>query len=524
MKRFSFTILLFAITIQTYAYNFKVDDLCYNITSYYEPYTVEVTYDGNNYSLLEEVKIPDTVSYNGISYAVTGIGREAFKSSPLTSVTIPNSVKYLRYHSFAYCRSLSSIVIPKSVEEIQSAAFQYCNSLKDITIENGVKKISAYVFNGCSALSSIIIPNTVTAIGEEAFRGCDSLSSITLSDSLKSIESSTFWYCPSLTSIIIPNSVTSIGSYAFRDCTSLTTITIPNSVTNIGGHVFDGCSALTVPVYNANCFAYMPISYKGVYSIPEGIKQIASSAFANCLDLTSITIPNSVSSIGSSAFLNCSSLVAITIPNGITSIENNTFEGCSSLSTITIGSNVTNIQNSAFNRCPSLSSIVWNAKNCADASRYNYAPFYDIHSQITSFTLGDSVKNIPAYLCYGMSKLSSMTIPNSVTSIGRFAFENCESLKEVICYAKEVPTMGNSIFIGTPQNEATLYVPADALENYKAAYQWKEFGTILPINEASTDLSNSPIISSHDNQKIIRNGQLLILCDGKMYNVMGNEL
>ena len=268
----------------------------------------------------------------------------------------------------------------------------------------------------------------------------------------------------------------------------------------------------------------MPVSYSGTYNIPDGIRQIASGAFANCLDLTSITIPNSVTSIGGSAFLGCSSLTAITIPNGITSIEGTTFQACSSLSSITIGSNVTNIQGSAFLNCPSLSSIVWNAKNCADASRYNYAPFYYIHSQITSFTLGDSVKNIPAYLCYGMSKLSSMTIPNSVTSIGRFAFENCESLKEVICYAKEVPTMGNSIFIGTPQNEATLYVPADALENYKAAYQWNEFGTILPINEASTDLSNSPIISSHDNQKIIRNGQLLILRDGKMYNVMGNEL
>ena len=516
MKRSLYMILLLAITIQTFAYDFKVDDLCYNITSDSEPYTVGVTNAPDNYYLLTEVKIPDTVYYNGKSYIVTEVGREAFKASPLTSVTIPNSVKYLRYNSFAYCSSLSSIIIPKSVEEIQSAAFMGCDALKVVTIENGLKKISNDVFHGCSALSSIIIPNTVTTIGEYAFRGCESLSSITLSDSLQSIERYTFMYCPSLTSITIPNSVTSIGTRAFEDCSSLTAITIPNSVIYIGSRAFDGCSALTVPLYNANCFAYMPISYSGAYSIPEGIKQIAGGAFADCFDLTSITIPNSVNTIGSSAFIGCSSLTTITIPNGITSIEGNIFDSCSSLSSITIGCNVTNIQNSAFNRCPSLSSIVWNAKNCADASRYNFAPFYYIQSQITSFTLGDSVKNIPAYLCYGMSKLTSMTIPHSVTKIGSDAFHGCTGLTSITSLAETPPSCSDYTFWGVNES-IPIYVPCEKVTTYQATYGWDRFTN---IQEPLADYSIT--VNVKDNNMGSAKVDFNTFCEGSQISATAN--
>ena len=101
----------------------------------------------------------------------------------------------------------------------------------------------------------------------------------------------------------------------------------------------------------------------------------------------------------------------------------------------------------------------------------------------------------------------------------------CESLKEVICYAEKVPQMGERVFNYTPQSAATLYVLADALVDYKIAEQWKKFGTILPIQETDTDLENIHSQSPMANrQKVIRDGQLIILRDGKSYSVMGQEL
>jgi len=274
-----------------------------------------------------------------------------------------------------------------------------------------------------------------------------------VSYSVTSIGRAAFRYYSGLTSVTIPNSVTSIGIWAFRDCTGLTSVTIPNSVTSIGEMAFYNCTGLTSPVYNTHVFAYMPTSYSGAYTIPDGIESIAGDAFYECSGLTSVTIPNSVTSIGSSAFYECSGLTSIeipnsvtsigmsafrgcsgltsvTIPNSVTSIGNNAFYGCSGLTSVTIGNSVTSIGDRAFYGCSGLTSVIWNAKNCADFASNN-TPFYDLRSQITSFTFGNEVEHIPAYLCKGMSNLTSVTIPNSVTSIGGSAFEGCRGLTSV---------------------------------------------------------------------------------------------
>ena len=116
----------------------------------------------------------------------------------------------------------------------------------------------------------------------------------------------------------------------------------------------------------------------------------------------------------------------------VTSIGDYAFKNCSGLTSVTIGSGVTSIGYTAFAGCSGLTSVVWNAENCADFSSSSYAPFYNIRSQITSFTFGDSVKHIPACLCYGMNKLTSITIPNSVTSIGSSAFCRCSGLTSIV--------------------------------------------------------------------------------------------
>jgi hypothetical protein len=289
-----------------------------------------------------------------------------------------------------------------------------------------------------------------------------------------------------LTSMIIPNSITSIGDGAFYDCSSLTSITIPNSVTSIGEAAFISCTGLTSviveegnTVYDSreNCNAIIETAtntlIKGCQNttIPNSVTSIGLDAFWGCEGLTSITIPNSVTEIGGGAFGECTGLTSIIIPNSVTSIGRYAFCECYGLTSVTIGNSVTSIGNWAF------------------------------------------------IDCFG---LTSVTIGNSVTSIGEGAFAYCESLKEVICYAEKVPQMGEEVFAYTPQSEATLYVLADALEDYKIAEQWKEFGTILPIQETDTYLENTHSPSPMANrQKVIRDGQLIILRDGVEYNAQG---
>ncbi len=216
-------------------------------------------------------------------------------------------------------------------------------------------------------------------------------------------------------------------------------------------------------------------NYSGEIIIPEtvtyngiaySVTSIGYGAFAYCSSLTSVTIGNSVTSIGNRAFEKCSSLTSITIPNSVTSIGEYAFRR-SSLFSITIPNNVTSIGTLAFD-CSSLTSVVWNATNYTSSAQYRFNNAID-SSQITSFTFGDSVKHIPAYLCDRMENLQSVVIPNSVTSIGEGTFYGCSSLTSITipnsvtsvggwafesCYSLTSITIPNSI---TSIKERTFY-------------------------------------------------------------------
>ena len=276
---------------------------------------------------------------------------------------------------------------------------------------------------------AVIIPSTVTyndttysvtSIGDWAFDGCSSLTSVTIGNSVTSIGESAFEDCSSLTSVTIGNSVTSIGNYAFLSCSSLVSMVVESGNTKYDSR--NNCNAIIETATNiliAGCQNTI---------IPNSVTSIGVRAFAGCSSLTSVTIGNSVTSIGSWAFSDCSSLTSVTIGNSVTSIGESAFEDCSSLATITIPNSVTSIGNRAFYDCSNITSVEWNAKNCKNFSNESSTPFYSALTQITSFIIGDSVQHIPSYLCYDMNNLTSITIPNSVTSIGRLAFDGCSSL------------------------------------------------------------------------------------------------
>lgn len=224
------------------------------------------------------------------------------------------------------------------------------------------------------------------------------------------------------TSIVIPAEVkcgeqtfpvTEIGGSAFDGYDYLESVTIPNTIKRIGSCAFQDCEKLAS------------------INLPNSIKEIGGHAFRNCKSLTSIVIPDSITTIESYIFYGCENLKSITFPNGLLSIEGPwTFDGCASLTSVTIPENVTTI-GTAFYTCKSLSSVVWNPKSC-EIDKQIFGTYNNkCASPITSFVFGNHVEVIPKGLCCGMDKLTSVTIPNSVTTIGTHAFNGCTSLQYV---------------------------------------------------------------------------------------------
>ena len=167
---------------------------------------------------------------------------------------------------------------------------------------------------------------------------------------------------------------------------------------------------------------------------------------------THLIIPKGVTEIEDNAFSDCPSIISVIISNSVTSIGDKAFGNCKGLTSVTIGAGVTTIGREVFKNT-NLSSVVWNAKNCMDFEEKN-TPFYysegfddryNVREQITSFSFGEEVEHVPAYLCYHMSNIKSIEMPNNVTTIERDAFSDCKNLTSV-SLSKNIINIGWSAF------------------------------------------------------------------------------
>lgn len=275
---------------------------------------------------------------------------------------------------------------------------------------------------------------TVVKIAKDAFYSNGDITSVTIGNSVTSIDVWQFMRCRGLKSVTIGNAVTSIGIKAFEECVKLTSVTIGNSVISIG-----------------------------------------ESAFRKCESLTNVLIPNSVTTIGRDAFRECSNLTSVTISNSVTSIEDGTFEDCKSLVDVVIPNSVISM-GIAFSGCSSL----------------------------TSFVIPNSVTSIGDGMFLWCSSLVSVTIGSSVTNIGKLAFYGCDALTELYSLNPIPPqveykyqSITNSTFTSTHYSTTHVYVPQEALEEYKNTTGWMFFSNLKGIN--ATGINNVETENGNEN-------------------------
>ncbi len=322
-------------------------------------------------------------------------------------------------------------------------------------------------FEGCCGLTSVIIPNSVHSILGGAFSKCSGLTSLTIPNSVTSIEGLAFSGCSALTSLTIPNSVTSIGQQSFKGCSSLVSLTIGNSLADIGSGAFDGCSSLliSIKVDGANK------KYDSRNNCNALIETTSNKLILGCKNTI---IPSSVTTIGNRAFENCSGLTSVNIPNSVTSIGTDAFYGCSGLASIKVETG--NVKYDSRNNCNALIETTSN----------------ELILGCKNTIIPNTVTSIGAGAFDECSGLTSITIPSSVTSIGNYAFQNCTGLKEVISEVNNpgAVSIGYDAFTST-SSDIVLFVPSGLLSAYRSYSQWtKWFKDIRELQSGETGIEN----------------------------------
>ena len=315
----------------------------------------------------------------------------------------------------------------------------YDEDIWAVTVEEGVTHVGRYAFSGL-ILDNVLLPESLESIGNRAFYDA-AVTEAHFAGNLKQWEK---------------DNVIGNGNDVLKNV-----IVCDKDVTYQG----DGFSLANGIVKST--VSALPGDFKREYNdyvfgvVFADVTEIGESACGSSehndeslTNITSVTIPNSVTSIGEGAFAGCISLTNATIPNSVTNIGNDAFRECSGLTSVTIPDSITSIGEGAFDECSGLTSVHIHSLDAwcnISFKKYDSNPLRYAHNLymgdnlVQELIIPDSVTSIGNYAFYGCSGLTSVTIPNSVTSIGRMAFEGCSGLTSVTI-PDSVTSIGNGAF------------------------------------------------------------------------------
>lgn len=256
----------------------------------------------------------------------------------------------------------------------------------------------------------------LTALGFGAFSNCTSLVNITLPESINEIGEAAFSYCTALTSITLPGTISELPGGMLLGCENLLSIRIPASVSVIGEQALIGCTRLSTVIFEDGSTLY----------------KIGSGAFQACSGLVAITLPTSLTDIGDSAFCYCSGLSSLTLPEGLLRVGQFAFAGCGNVEVLTLPSTLSYIGPQAFDGLARLSLLTVaqgspyyrSVDNCViDVARGEL-----VFGCTSSIIPADgSITSIGDFAFRG-SGIRELSIPASVTFVGKDAFADCANL------------------------------------------------------------------------------------------------
>ena len=337
-------------------------------------------------------------------------------------------------------KDLIKTVYIEHIDVIENVAFADCKNLTSVTFcpndNKPVGEIKGNAFSGCVSLKSITIPASVYNLESTVFKGCTNLESIVVEEGNSKCDSR-------------DNSNAVIETATNTLKIGLSSTKIPNTVTIIGGGAFKGTTLKSIV-------------------IPEGVTEIENEAFSNCKSLETVSLPNSLERIYYDAFRN-SNISSISIPAGVKYIYDDAFYGCENLSTITVSNG-----NAKYDSRDNCNALIETATNT-------------ILRGSSSTVIPNSVTTIERNAFRGL-KIAKIVIPASVKKIGQWAFQDCKSLTTVVCKSKSVIDV-SGLLPFDPLPNATLYVPAESIEAYKAANEWSKFGNIQPLPYADINIT-----------------------------------
>ena len=390
-------------------------------------------------------------------------------NTPLTSVTIPESVIDIQFEAFAYCKNLKSLKVENAAANIcgafhdcpvledvdlgnniifltngkeggstEKGAFYNCSSIKRIVLPNSLKETGDYTFSNCTMLEDVTFPNTLTRIGNYSFSGCTKLKSLNLPSSVKSIGYHAFSSCEQLQSITLPTSLNLIDQYAFSGC-ALKNVLIPEYVTTLGSFAFEDCASMESVVFD------------------NSVLTIKEYTFNECTNLKNVDL-GKVTAIEMYSFRNCTSLESIVIPNSVETLTAS-FYGCTALKKASLGTGVKSLKSHVY--------------------RTSYGVFYGCTKLSSVEIKSKALTSIEGGCFYGCKGLKKIELPASVTSIGETAFEGCSVLSHIYMDATTPPSISGNTF--SDYETPTLHVPSSAKTSYTKADNWKNFKNVIAI-------------------------------------------